>query len=56
MPTLGRQITTTKTEDKPHDWGWSSFVVGLFLIPFSLAFIWQNEKKIVKYYKVIKKA
>ena len=30
--------------------------MGLILIPFSLVLIWKNEKKIVKYNKVIKKA
>lgn len=41
------------SEETGHDWGWGSFVAGLCLIPFSLALIWQNEKKIVRFHEVI---
>ena len=41
------------SEKTGHDWGWGSFLIGLCLIPFSLALIWQNEKKIVRFHEVI---
>jgi len=30
-----------------------AFFLGLFLIPFSLVWIWKNEKKIVRFHEVI---
>jgi len=32
------------------------FFIGLLLIPFALILIWKNERKIVKYHKVIVQA
>lgn len=46
--------TTSIVKDKKeHDWGIGSFFIGLFLIPFSLVWIWKNEKKIVRFHEVI---
>ena len=33
------------------DFGFASFVIGCFLIPFSLVLLWKNEKKVVTFAK-----
>jgi hypothetical protein len=38
------------------DWGIGAFFLGCFLIPFSLVWIWKNEKKIVRFHEVIVQA
>jgi hypothetical protein len=38
------------------DWGMGAFFLGLILIPFSLVWIWKNEKKIVRFHQVIVEA
>lgn len=55
MPGTTTYQTTSKTNSK-DDNPWGLFVLGLALIPFSLALIWKNEKKIVRYHQVIKQA
>ena len=35
-----------------RDWGWGRFLVGLCLIPFSLAIVWQNDKKNVRFREI----
>jgi len=50
-----QSFSTNSKKDKGGG-AFASFVVGLFLIPFTLVLIWKNEKKIVMYAKVITKA
>ena len=47
-------VTSGTKDDDPY--GIGSFIFGLILIPFSLALLWKNEKKIVTYAKVIAEA
>jgi len=49
----GSSSYTTSSKGSGHDWGIGSFIIGCCLIPFSLACIWQNERKIVKFHEVI---
>ena len=39
------------SDDDPY--GIGGFIVGCFMIPFSLVLLWKNEKKIVTYAKLI---
>ncbi len=39
-----------KDDDK---WGIGGFVLGCFLVPFSLVLLWKNEKKVVTFTKCI---
>lgn len=47
---------TGKKSDAEKDFGIGLFIMGCFLIPFSIALLWKNEKKLVTFQKVIGKA
>ncbi len=51
--TVTSSTTSTGEDDK---YGIGSFILGCILIPFSLALLWKNEKKLVTYAKVILEA
>ena len=46
---FGSSSTKKKNESSPI----GEFIVGCIMIPFSLVFLWKNEKKLVTYSKVI---
>ena len=43
----------TEDDDTSDDLGLISFFVGTVLIPFSVALLWKNEKKLVDFVRVI---
>lgn len=47
------EYSSTSTEDASSDLGFVSFFVGTILIPFSLALVWKNEKKLVNFVRTL---
>lgn len=48
---IGTKSATTKKDDDPY--GIGEFFIGCILIPFSIVFLWKNEKKLVTYAKLV---
>ena len=43
----------SRSSSSGKDYGIATFFIGCFMIPFSLVFLWKNEKKMVTYAKLI---
>ena len=46
------EYSDSTEDDRNEEIGLVSFCLGLILIPFSLALLWKNEKKLVNFVRI----
>ena len=53
---LAQSESTAQATNSDDPFGIGAFIMGCVIIPFTMVFLWKNEKKIVTYARVMDKA